>query len=94
MIGVILALALSAQSPCDGPPSEACQTVLAEAALHWEKKYLNERASHIDTLEVCAEVTSEAPPAAEDEDVPIIYWISGGIVAVIGAVGLTYAATR
>lgn len=61
-----LALALVAQAPeqnvCDGPANEACEALLARAALTWEQRYSMERAAHIETINLCTEALSVQPP--------------------------------
>lgn len=95
MNAVILALALVAQedNPCAGPPNAACERILAEASLHWEKKYHEERMNHLDTLETCSEMAAQKEQLEEDTGATI-YWISGAVVAVLGAIGITYAVAQ
>lgn len=83
--------AVARENPCSNPdPSAECENLLAEMALHWEKQYHEERASHISTLALCATTI----PVMDKPEAPL--WISvalvvGGVLVGAGAVGVAFA---
>lgn len=93
MIALALALALTAQAqepnPCDGPPSEACEAILTQASMYWEKRYHEERSDHLNTLALCVQAQpqqQEQPQVKPGNSITTILYVALGVVGV-GAIG-------
>lgn len=75
MAAIIVALLLSTQTPCDGPPSEQCEQALIEAANTWELRYTEANAAHRHLLSTCTDVLFEQTPVEPPTSHIIAPWI-------------------
>ncbi len=87
-MNILLALliAVTPVNPCEGPPSEACENALANAALDWEKEYHMSRAREIMLIQLTSEA---AQPAKIDRSDAVWASIVGLGFGALGGVLIT-----
>jgi hypothetical protein len=89
-------LATLTGNPCANPaPTAECENALAEQALYWESKYLEERLAHLNVVKACSEMMAPADEEPADEPTTWVQYVVLGVVGVLaGGATVAYAATR